>query len=97
MVGGGAALGYPAERVDSVTRVGEGSGGGGFGAALLPLLQAAQATQALAAQQQYLAEHPPQPDAYYGGCLALWGQGWMQGRYRFAADGQLLVPWGDPA
>ena len=92
-----AALGYPPEMVDSVTGVVQGAGGGGFAAALLPLLQAAQATQALAVQQQYVADHPPQPDAYYGGCLMLWGQGWMQGRYRFAADGQLLVPWGDPA
>jgi endoglucanase len=92
-----AALGYPPETVDSVTGVVQGAGGGGFAAALLPLLQAAQATQALAAQQQYVADHPPPPDAYYGGCLMLWGQGWMQGRYRFAADGQLLVPWGERA
>ena len=39
-----AALGYPPEMVDSVTGVVQGAGGGGFAAALLPLLQAAQAT-----------------------------------------------------
>lgn len=91
------ALGYPPETIDSVTGVVQGAAGGGFAAALLPLLQAAQATQAVTVQQQYLAEHPPQPDAYYGQCLTLWGQGWMQGRYRFAPDGQLLVPWKEAA
>lgn len=88
-----AELGYPPEEVDSVTGVVQGRAGGGFAAALSPLLQAAGAQDALAAQQQYLQAHPPGPDAYYGQCLRLWGQGWMQQKYRFAGDGQLLLPW----
>lgn len=91
-----AELGYPPEEVDSITGTVNRPAGGGFSAALLPLLQSSGAQDALAAQQQYLQAHPPAPDAYYGQCLRLWGQGWMQGRYRFAANGRLQPAWKDP-
>lgn len=89
-----AELGYPPEYVDSVTGVVYGAAGGGFSAALLPLLKVSDQPNALLAQQKYLQSHPPGADAYYGQCLRLWGQGWMEGAYRFARNGQLIVPWG---
>lgn len=92
-----AELGYPPEYVDSISGVVQGAAGGGFSAALLPLLQAAHAQDALTAQQGYLQAHLPGVDAYYGQCLRLWGQGWMEGAYRFAHDGRLIVPWKDEA
>lgn len=88
-----AQLGYPPEQIDSVTGSAQGKGNGGFAAALLPLLQSVGAHQALAQQQEYLQLHPPAQDAYYAQCLRLWGQGWMQQKYRFAKNGQLLLPW----
>lgn len=88
-----AQLGYPPEQIDSVTGSAQGKGNGGFAAALLPLLQSVGAHQALAQQQEYLQLHPPAQDAYYAQCLRLWGQGWIQQKYRFAKNGQLLLPW----
>lgn len=77
-----------------MTGVVYGAAGGGFSAALLPLLKVSDQPNALLAQQKYLQSHPPGADAYYGQCLRLWGQGWMEGAYRFARNGQLIVPWG---
>ena len=88
-----AQLGYPPEAVDSLSGAARGTGGAGFSAALLPLLQASGAQEALAAQQQRLQTLPSRKDAYYEQCLLLFGQGWMQGAYRFAADGRLSVRW----
>ncbi len=86
-------LGYPPEAVDSVTGAVRGAAETGFSAALLPLLQASGAREALQAQQRRLQTQPPGKDAYYQQCLLLFGEGWMQGAYRFEADGRLSVKW----
>lgn len=86
-------LGYPPEAVDSVTGAARGTAEAGFSAALLPLLQASGAREALQAQQRRLQTQPPGKDAYYQQCLLLFGEGWMQGAYRFEADGRLSVKW----
>lgn len=86
-------LGYPPEAVDSVTGAVRGAAETGFSAALLPLLQASGAQEALQAQQRRLQTQPPGKDAYYQQCLLLFGEGWMQGAYRFEADGRLSVKW----
>ena len=85
------------ERVDTRSGEGQGEGGYGFRAALLPYLLAqgeramAQALQAsLPTPAQQRADAP----AYYAQMLALFGLGWAEGRYRFAADGQLRPRWG---
>lgn len=85
------------EQVDTRNGEGRGEGGYGFRAALLPYLLAqgepvlARALQAsLPTPTQQRADAP----AYYAQMLTLFGLGWAEGRYRFAADGQLRPRWG---
>ena len=89
--------GYPPESVD--TRTGQASEPGppGFSAALLPFLQASGDSEALRVQQLRLQARPPRPEAYYEQCLALFGQGWMDGVYRFDTAGRVLPRWKAPA
>lgn len=87
-----ARHGYPPERIDSRTGIGDKAGPTGFSAALLPFLAAIGARQALDVQRQRLEARPPRPDAYYEQALTLFAQGWMQGRYRFGRDGSLILP-----
>lgn len=77
------------ERVDTLTGEVLSRGDHGFAAALLPLASGLP----LAAQlpQQSLI----QGDGYYASVLTLFGHGWAQGRFRFAADGTLLPRWSD--
>ncbi|MBN8791377.1 MAG: cellulase [Stenotrophomonas nitritireducens] len=84
------------EKVDTRSGAGEGEGGYGFRAALLPYLLA-QGERTLA---QALRSSLPTPEqqrsdapAYYAQMLSLFGHGWAEGRYRFAADGQLQPRW----
>ncbi|MGB3394234.1 MAG: cellulose synthase complex periplasmic endoglucanase BcsZ [Stenotrophomonas sp.] len=82
------------EKVDTASGKGEGPGGYGFRAALLPYLLAqgentlAQTLQAsLPTPEQQRAAEP----AYYTQMLTLFGHGWAEGRYRFTADGSLRL------
>ena len=65
----------------------------GFAAALLPFLQAQQELAALQQQQARLAAQPMRADAYYEQALGLFALGWMDGRYRYDADGRLQPRW----
>ncbi|MNZ44672.1 Endoglucanase precursor [compost metagenome] len=49
----------------------------------------------LASLREQVKQHGEQADAYYGSVLTLFGAGWDQGRYRFAADGTLQPGWSD--
>lgn len=90
-----AQTGEPPETVDSRNGQAAGVGPAGFSAALLPLLHAQGEAAALQAQQNRIAALPGRPDAYYDHVLMLFGQGWLQGRYRFGAEGELLPAWED--
>jgi len=85
--------GYPPESIDIVTGQASGPAPSGFSAALLPFLQASDDAETLRTQQLRLQARPPRPEAYYEQCLALFGQGWMDGAYRFDAEGRLVVRW----
>ena len=77
---------------------GQGEAGYGFRAAVLPYLLA-QDERALAQTLQSSLPTPAQQradaPAYSAQMLALFGLGWAEGRYRFAADGQLRPRWGE--
>ncbi|MFK0095036.1 cellulose synthase complex periplasmic endoglucanase BcsZ [Pseudomonas sp. NPDC090592] len=89
--------GLPPERVDAHSGAASGHGPTGFSAALLPLLAASSEQAAgLAAQRQRLQAQPVEAKAYYSQVLALFGQGWDQGRYRFDGHGRLLPAWRAP-
>ena len=90
-----AEKGAPPESVD--TRSGESTRDGppGFSAALLPLLNALGETAALQQQAQRARQpsHGKVP-AYYDSVLRLFGQGYLEKRYRFDVDGRLLLDGG---
>jgi endoglucanase len=85
--------GYPPESIDILTGQASGPAPAGFSAALLPFLHASGQTDALRAQTLRLQKRAPRHNAYYEQCLMLFGQGWMEGAYRFDAHGRLLPRW----
>jgi len=89
-----ASHGSPPEKVDTVSGAATHEGPAGFSAALLPFLDALNQT-ALADQQAARVRQLEQKSAsgYYSQVLALFGEGWYEGRYRFAVDGNVLPAW----
>ncbi|MEZ2353096.1 cellulose synthase complex periplasmic endoglucanase BcsZ [Caballeronia sp. RCC_10] len=80
--------GAPPERVDTRTgRAGPNDGNAGFSAAAVPFLTSLGETR-LADAQAARAQAETAP-GYYTSVLTLFGLGWREGRYRFAADGAL--------
>jgi endoglucanase len=84
----------PVESIDSTTLLTSGVGSTGFSAALLPMLANAKYGAALQAHRSRVIEQYLQSDqAYYSDVLSLFGLGWIERRYEFAANGNLNVPW----
>ena len=84
----------PVELVDTNTLALRGEGSPGFSAALLPMFSNAKLSAALAAHRARVEREALQrPDAYYSDSLSLFGLGWLEERYRFAASGALSVSW----
>jgi len=82
------------ERIDVESLHATGRAPVGFAAALLPLARAqrdARTSDALAAA---VASAPP--DTYYDHNLVLFGDGFVEGRFRFGADGRLVAAWESP-
>ncbi len=90
MLASTAAQGAVPERVDTRSAQTRGKGPAGFAAALLPLSRGGPMEATLRGQ---VSAHGLDADAYYGSVLSLFGAGWDQGRYRFAADGTLQPDW----
>lgn len=84
------------EKIDTRSGRGQGEGNYGFRAALLPYLLA-QGEQGLAqtllASLPSAAQQAADAPAYYAQMLSLFGRGWAEGRWRFAADGRLQPRW----
>ncbi|WP_413459431.1 cellulose synthase complex periplasmic endoglucanase BcsZ [Herbaspirillum huttiense] len=96
------ATGAVPEKVKVTTGAAEGQAPFGFGAAMLPYLQAkgeaklAALWQARAAQQleSGLTQPAMQPEIlYYNVMLGLFGIGWAEQRYQFRDDGTLNLSW----
>ncbi|MHC1481440.1 cellulose synthase complex periplasmic endoglucanase BcsZ [Frateuria aurantia] len=92
------ASGSFAEKVNVRTGQPRGAEPRGYAGALLPYLQVQGEPELLAAQharippvEQYHATGLP----YYERVLILFGEGWLEGRFQFAADGQLIPAWAD--
>jgi endo-1,4-beta-D-glucanase Y len=92
------AHGVPPELVDTASGVvaaGQAQGPWGFSAALLPYLKASGQDALLKGQLRLVQQQwskASEPD-YYNNVLALFGWGWLQGQFRFAANGDLLPAW----
>jgi endo-1,4-beta-D-glucanase Y len=88
------------ERVNADGKVVSAAGAIGFGAALLPYLDALGETQLrdsqlrlLAAQLDPVTHLYGRPARYYDQNLSMFGMGWMERRFRFGPRGELEVPW----
>jgi endoglucanase len=92
MVASTAARNAPVESVDTHTLAMQGDGSPGFSAALLPLLSNAKQTDAVAKHRARVATQAlVDGESYYSDVLALFGLGWLEGRYRFERSGELTV------
>ncbi|GAB3629004.1 endo-1,4-D-glucanase [Pandoraea terrae] len=89
-----AQHGAPPERVDIRNGTASRDGPAGFSAALLPLLQSTGNAEGARAQEARVRALDAQSEpGYYSAALSLFGLGWQAGRFRFAADGALQLPW----
>ncbi len=78
------------ESLDIQSGLASGTGPAGFSAAVLPLLQDTSHMQVLRRRMQTIRFDQTR---YYDQVLALFAEGWLQGRYRFDAQGRLLTRW----
>jgi endo-1,4-beta-D-glucanase Y len=90
-----SAHGFPPERVDTQTGVvGSHAGNAGFSAAVAPYLAALghdDLTQAQVQRTRSLGHEAPL--GYYSQVLALFGLGYLDGLYRFDANGTVVPAW----
>lgn len=69
----------------------ENNGFAGFSAAWLPFAASVGRPDVVARLQQHIdTQNAASPPGYYNRVLTLFGRGWIEGRYRFAADGRLI-------
>jgi endoglucanase len=91
-----AARGAPPERIDAHDGSATGTGPAGFSAALVPFLDAeGEARTAARERRRATAAAAAVLDGgtdYYDAVLTLFGLGYAERRFRFAADGALLLP-----
>lgn len=89
------AHGHPPEHVDTQAGTfGPNAGNAGFSAAVAPYLAAlglGDAARAQASRARTLAAQPS--FGYYSQVLALFGLGYLDGHFRFEADGTLVPAW----
>lgn len=88
----------PPLAIDTQTGQGKGVSPPGFSAALLPYFSRTGNREALRLQRERLAARADAQGAgdelrYYDQVLGLFGLGWMEQRFGFSSQGQLVVPW----
>jgi endoglucanase len=90
----------PPAVITAAGKVRERQSGPGFSAAAIPYLEALGQKVLADQQRQRLASFLDastglyaSPPRYYDQNLALFATGWSEGRFRFGADGALIVPW----
>ncbi len=90
-----AAHGFPPERVDTQTgTAASNEGNAGFSAAVAPYLKALGREDLAQAQvQRTRALAAKSPLGYYSQVLALFGLGYLDGLYRFDANGAVVPAW----
>jgi endoglucanase len=90
----GAARHPPPESIDTNTLEEHGEAPPGFLSALFPLLAHFKYTSAIQTYRRRVdAESLKDNQHYYSDVLALFGLGWLDGRYRFDRQGRLQVEW----
>jgi len=88
--------GFPPEKIDTVHGNSQPQAGpSGFSAAVLPFLDSSDRAALANAQMARVNTLEQQaPAGYFSQVLSLFGTGWHEARYRFAADGSLRPAWG---
>lgn len=89
-------FGAPPEKVNPLTGVALRSDYSpiGYSGAMLPFLSALGDSAGLARQRERVRNAPQNASSnYYDRVLVLFGTGWIDGHYRFDADGRLLPRW----
>lgn len=89
---------FPPEKTDPLTRSSAGGQPLGFSAAVLPYLHALSEDATARLQLERLVQNRVNgslgdPAHYYDQVLALFGEGWVHGRFRFDIHGQLITKW----
>ena len=89
------ANGTPPARADTREGSGTGVASPGFSAALLPLLAAANQSEAINQQRLRVMARGTQArdDNYYDQVPTLYGLGWTDGQFKFARNGALAPRW----
>lgn len=82
----------PPARIDAFSGQAQGNSPAGFSVALLPYLDAVGAKISAERQRLRIVAMGGIPSVYYEQALGLFAQGWIEQRFRFAADGRL--DWG---
>lgn len=86
--------GRPPEFVDIRSAKTRGTGPSGFSAALMPFFAASGAASALLQQRLHVSTTSGgEREGYYDSVLKLFGEGWIEGRYRFSPQGALQPRW----
>lgn len=87
--------GTPPEMVNVETGNSSGIAPLGFSAALLPYLKSNRQEKALKSQLERakLLEHSRPTSNYYDYVLSLFGMGWIENRYGFSSNGQIILNW----
>jgi endoglucanase len=88
-----ARLPYPPEKIDTWTGKPEGRATPLLASALLPLFHSLGRSRIVEQFCARLPDHTKLRDGYYSQALALFALGWLNGHYRFAADGRLVPVW----
>ncbi len=94
--------GIPPEKINTLTGTTQGEASFGFSAALIPYFKTNKQTHLLNQQKRRVQAHlrkwsmPDSPQQtsppYYDYVLSLFGMGWLEGHYRFKANGTLSLP-----
>jgi len=89
-----AKTGFPPEKVSSTTGAASGEGPLSYWAALAPYFRALNDERSLGLARAHLdALNGGQEPVYYDRVLGLFGGGFIEGRYRFDANGRLVPNW----
>ncbi len=86
------------ETVNPLTGTTKGIAPRGFSAALLPYLHSLNEHKLLAQQSRHLTEKMNgqligENPIYYDQILSMFGQGWLEQRFKFSKTGELIPAW----
>ncbi|MHA2939102.1 cellulose synthase complex periplasmic endoglucanase BcsZ [Vibrio sp. RC27] len=94
MVSSTKVKGYPPRLANTIRGTAKEQGSEGFSASMLPMLKSLNENRALKRQLARVKKGMKfdNNERYYDSVLTLYSLGWLEGRYRFGASGELILP-----